>query len=282
MSGVSADKPRRRPDRRRGAYNVDRLYLLAKAQVGRPHAVDASMDTVIEDPSRGEAVRAAPASAARPPLSFRDMRLKVGDRVQLEPPAHAGAGRVTARTVGWVEGQSLILTVPQTPGGKLCLQAGETVVVRVFTGRSAFAFGATVLRGTTKVSDYLHLSFPDAIDGVDVRSSPRFRLCLPAKAAADGAQPVDATIDNIGSTGALVVCAEPLGAIGGRIELAFDLELHKVPMSLALQAEIRTVEEAGASVHRHGVSFSDPSPNDRLVLAALVWFNMYENPKLSA
>lgn len=240
------------------------------------------MDTAIEEQLRGQAARTAPAPAAKPPLHFRDMRLKVGDRVQLEPPAHAGAGRVTARTVGWIEGQSLILTVPQTAAGRLCLQAGERIVVRVFTGRSAFAFGATPLRNTTKASDYLHLSFPDAIDGVDVRSSPRIRLCLKAKAAAGGTPPVDATIDNIGSTGALVVCREPLGAIGGRIELGFDLVLHEVPVSLALKAEIRSVEEAGGNVHRHGVAFVDCSPNDRLVLAALVWFNMYENPKLSA
>ena len=225
-----------------------------------------------------------PVPAAKPAFQFRDMRLKVGDRVQIEPPSQLGAGRVSAKVVGWVEGQNLILTIPQTPAGRLCLHAGEHVVVRAFTGRSAFAFSATVLRGTAKPVEFLQLSFPDRIDGVDVRSSPRFRLGLPASVRpAGGSEPVSATIDNIGSTGALLVCGTALGAVGDSIEMAFDIVLHEVPVSLALCAEIRTAEQGAESAqYRHGVSFVEPSTNDRLIMAALVWFNMYENPKLSA
>jgi hypothetical protein len=211
------------------------------------------------------------------------MRLKVGDRVQIEPPAQLGGGRVSAKVVGWVEGYSLVLTLPHTPSGRLCLHAGESVVVRVFTGRSAFAFGCSVLRSTLKPPcDYLHLSFPDVIDGVDVRSSPRVRIGLAAKVTPPaGTEPVPATIDNIGSTGALLVSEAPLGSPGDRIQVAFDLVLHDVPVSLALGAEIRSADAGDGAHVRHGVAFVEPSANDRLVLAALVWFNMYENPKLS-
>jgi hypothetical protein len=220
----------------------------------------------------------APAGSA--PVRFRDMHLKVGDRVQLEPPPHAQLGRLSSLVVGWVERQSLILTVPRTASGRLSLQPGELVVVRAFTGRSAYAFCCSVLRKAANPLDYLHLSFPEAIDGVDVRTSPRFRLRMPAKIAAKGATAVAALIDNMGATGASVACGEPLGRVGERIEVAFDLVLHDVPVALALQAEIRAVDAAGG-VHRHGVCFVDPSPNDRLVLAAFVWFNMYENPEAS-
>jgi Flagellar protein YcgR/PilZ domain len=258
------------------------------AQVCATAADDRAMTSALETSPETSLEPAAvtantPAPAAKPPFQFRDMRLKVGDRVQIEPPTQLGTGRVSAKVVGWVEGQNLILTIPQTPAGRLCLHAGEFVVVRAFTGRSAFAFSCTVLRGTAKPIDFLHLSFPDRIDGVDVRSSPRFRVGLPAEVhAAEGSEAVQATIDNIGSTGALLVCANPLGAIGVTVQVAFDIVLHEVPLSLALQAEIRTAERAvDTAQYRHGVSFVEPSANDRLVLAALVWFNMYENPKLS-
>jgi Flagellar protein YcgR/PilZ domain len=242
------------------------------------------MTTAIEEQPADSAVAAEkPASAARKAqYRFQDMRLKVGDRVQIEPPSQTGIGRLSCKVVGWVEGQSLILTVPHTPAGRFCLHAGENVVVRVFTGRSAYAFGCTVLSNCIKANDYLHLSFPGVIDGVDVRSSPRFRVALPAMAgSAAASERVQATIDNIGSTGALLVCADRLGEVGDSLEVAFDIVLHDVPVSLALRAQIRTVEEGSDQQHRHGVSFSEPTPNDRLVLAALVWFNMYENPKLS-
>jgi hypothetical protein len=253
------------------------------AMAADDRAMTSTLETSFETSLEPAAVPAnTPAPAAKPPFQFRDMRLKVGDRVQVEPPAQLGTGRVSAKVVGWVEGQNLILTIPQTPAGRLCLHAGEFVVVRAFTGRSAFAFSCTALRGTAKPIDFLHLSFPDRIDGVDVRSSPRFRVALPAEVHAEGSQAVQATIDNIGSTGALLVCANPLGGIGDRVQVAFDIVLHDVPLSLALQAEIRTAERAvDTAQYRHGVSFVEPSTNDRLVLAALVWFNMYENPKLS-
>jgi hypothetical protein len=208
------------------------------------------------------------------------MHLKVGDRVQIEPPPHLQQGRLSSLVVGWVERQSLILTVPRTASGRLSLQPGELVVVRAFTGRSAYAFRCSVLKKAASPFDYLYLTFPDAIDGVDVRSSPRFRLRLAAKVSAQGAAAVAASIDNMGATGASIACDQPLGQVGDRIEVAFDLVLHDVPVALALQAEIRAVAHAG-SMHRHGVCFVEPTTNDRLVLAAFVWFNMYENPQAS-
>jgi hypothetical protein len=208
------------------------------------------------------------------------MRLRVGDRVQIAPPSHVSSARASARVVGWVEGQSFILTTPQSTTGRLVLHQGEVVVVRVFTGRSAFAFRCSVLRNTSPVGDFLHLSFPQAIDGVDVRSSPLFRLGLPATVStASTGEPVQATIDNMGSTGALLLCAAPLGATGDSVKVAFELVLHDVPVALVLNASIRTAEAAEGH-HRHGVSFVDPTAHERLVLAAFVCFHTYENPAL--
>jgi len=240
------------------------------------------MDIAAEQPSSPEAP-SRQAAEDRPQCRFHHMRLRVGDRVHLAPPSHTGIGRLASTVVGWVEGQSLIVTTPHTAAGRLCLHAGEIVVVRAFTGRSAYAFRCTVLTGGPKACDYLYLSFPDVIDHVDVRNSPRFRIGIPARVSVpESAEPVQAVIDNIGTTGALLVCPTPLGEVGDSLQVAFDLVLHEIPVSLALQADIRSAEQGADGQHRHGVAFVEPAPNDRLILAALVWFNMYENPKLSA
>jgi hypothetical protein len=215
------------------------------------------------------------------------MRLKVGDRAQIEPPQHIAADRLPTKVVGWVENESLIMTVPQTRGGPLELREGETVVVRVFTGRQAFAFRSVVLKKSAPPFRYLHLSFPERVEGAEVRSSPRYRVDLPGNAtAAAGGNPVGVRIDNIGTTGALVIASTPLGVNGELIKLEFSLVLHDIPVSLSLKAKIRSTQSdedgSGASRHRHGVSFEEPGTNDRLILAALVCFNMYENPKQAA
>lgn len=236
---------------------------------------------------------AAPAPAAAAPAgtpvayAFRDMRLKVGDRVQLEPPPQMSAGRVTINVVGWVDGESLILSAPMTARGRLALRSGEIVMLRAFTGRNAFAFRSSVLHSLTPPFHLLHLSFPDNVTGIEVRSSPRYRVDLPVEVGADGGKPaVQARMDNISSTGALVTALEPLGAPGDKLKLAFEVDLHGVQTRLKLQAVVRAVkteEENGeAPRHRHGVEFVDLAPNDKLVLGALVWFYMYEHPRQAA
>jgi hypothetical protein len=93
-------------------------------------------------------------------------------------------------------------------------------------------------------------------------------------------------VENISTTGALLVSGEPLGAVGEAVKLDFGFLLHEVPVSLSLNCVVRSTKSdqdaAGASRYSHGVSFEDPAPNDRLMLAALVWFHMYENPRLAA
>jgi c-di-GMP-binding flagellar brake protein YcgR len=234
----------------------------------------------------GTAPERTPAHDARPACSFRDMRLKVGDRAQLEPPPRAGSERVPVRVVGWIENESLIVTVPQSPRGRLTLLEGEDVMLRVFTGQSAFAFRCAVLKRNSQAFDFLQLTFPDHVEGVAVRNSPRVRIGLPAKVTgASGGTPMDARIDNLGATGALLDSFAPLGARGDSLKVDFDMVLHEVPVSLSLSATIRSAQtdepSEGAPRHRCGVSFVELTPNDRLILASLVWFHMYENPKLA-
>lgn len=231
-----------------------------------------------------EAARPVPAPRKQgesAPCRFGDARFQVGDVVQVEPPAYTGFGRLTSKVVGWVEDQVLLLTIPRTAKGRLCLSTGEALVVRGFTGSRAFAFECTVLKNTSAPRNYLQLSYPQSVDGVEVRNSPRFRLRLPAEVSCKAGAGIGGTVEDIGSSGALVSAESRLGEIGDAIALRFDLVLHDVSVSLALQASIRSVQQpAAGKLHYHGVAFVDPSSNDRLVLAALVWFHMYEKPHL--
>lgn len=238
------------------------------------------------NPLPDEKAPAAPAAAARSPAvyTFADMRIKVGDRAQLEPPSQMAAGRIPVRIVGWVEGHSLIVTGPHTRSGRLMLERGENVLLRVFTGSSAFAFKSTLLKPTRLPLEYMHLSFPDRVDGLEVRNSPRFRVDLPARittaAHPDG---MDAMISNISATGALVESSEPLGVPGEDLGLEFTFGLHGIPARLKLSAAIRTTKSAedaaNAPRHQHGVTFKDTAPNDLLILRAFVWHEMYAHPR---
>jgi hypothetical protein len=217
------------------------------------------------------------------PYTFAQVRLKVGDQVHLEPPRIAG-GRASVMVLGWLEGQSVIVTAPQNDAGRLVLQEGEPVLMRAFTGKSAFAFRATVLKAAYIPFHYVHLSFPDKVEGVEIRSSPRCRLRLPAAITAGGKAAGQGNILNIGTSGALIETAGPLGQDEGLIQIAFSLELHGVTVSLDLRAQVCGAKSAAARDgttprHQYGVEFRNLQPNDRLILGSLVWYQMYEHPR---
>jgi hypothetical protein len=211
------------------------------------------------------------------------MRLKVGDQVHLEPSRRIVGGRASVTMLGWLEGESVIVTAPQNDAGRLVLQEGELVLMRAFTGKSAFAFRATVLKMAYLPFHYVHLSFPDKVEGVAIRSSPRCRVRLPAVITADGKTAGQGNIIDIGTAGALIETVEPLGQDDSVIEIAFSHELHGVPVSLALRAQVCGAKSAaardGTPRYQYGVEFRNLQPNDRLILGSLVWYQMYEHPR---
>ena len=216
------------------------------------------------------------------PSCFADMHIKVGDPLHLEPPRPVAGGRATASLLGWLDGASVMVTAPVNAAGRLALQEGELLVLRAFTGRSAFAFRATVLRVAYQPFAYLHLSFPDKIDVAAIRSSPRCRVSLPARIGAGG-RSCDGRIVNIGTNGALIETAGPVSKDQSPIQVAFSFELHGVAVALDLQADLCgekiTPEGGGESRCQYGVAFTRMQPNDRLILGSLVWYRMYEDPR---
>ena len=69
-------------------------------------------------------------------FTFDDMRLKVEDRLQLEPPSQLARERFSVKVIGFLRGASLLVTVPITASGlRLQLMEKEKVVMRSFSGQ---------------------------------------------------------------------------------------------------------------------------------------------------
>ena len=228
------------------------------------------------------------APAPRPIASsatFAEMHLKVGDKIPIAIPRGAKGARTLGRVIGWVEGGSFVITLPQRITTAGLVKEGEQLLLRAFTGKSAFAFSATVLKIEHFPYTYLHLSFPDKIEAVTVRSSFRHGVRLPVTIAIDGKADVTGDILNIGMTGVRVGTAEPLQN-EDPIRLATQFELHDVPVSLELHAQVRSSksvpDEHGAMHHEYGMEFQNLKPNDRLILGSLLWYEMHMHPERAA
>lgn len=221
-------------------------------------------------------------------FTFQDMRLRVGDRIQLQPPASMGTERHIVRLLGYLDNASLMVTAPAVNGLRVPVREHDKIVARVFSSQKAFAFDCTVVRICKMPYDYLHLSFPDVIQGAIIRKSPRIKTKIIASISTPGdgkdneKQP--GVIVNLSADGALVRAREPLAGKSEEIVLSFRVNLHNMEAYLTARAVVRNVftdeEKEGADALRvqHGIQFLDLQPNDSVILQSLIYQQMIEQP----
>jgi len=219
------------------------------------------------------------------PATFAEMRLKVGDKIPIAIPHGVKVERTVGKVIGWVDGGSILITMPQKVIMAGLVKEGEHLLLRAFTGKSAFAFSTNILKIEHFPYTYLHLGFPKKIEAVTVRSSFRHGVCLPVTIAIDGRADITGNILNIGMTGVRVGTAEPLQN-EGPIRLTMQFVLHDVPVSLELHAQVRSSksvpDEHGAMRHEYGMELQNLQPNDRMILGSLLWYEMHMYPERAA
>ena len=219
--------------------------------------------------------------------TFDDMKLKAEDRLQLEPPAQLARERFLVKVIGYLRGTSLLVTAPITASGlRLQLREGEKVVMRSFSGQNAFGFACTIERVCKIPYEYLHLSFPDNIQGIVIRKAPRVKSRIIAAVQGsklNAGEQLSALISNISANGASLDAKRSLGGKGDALNLAFRVHLHNIDAYLSVKGVIRAVisgddTDVPADIVRHGIEFQELQPNDSVVLQSMIYQQMIENP----
>ncbi|MCE5182692.1 MAG: flagellar brake protein [Betaproteobacteria bacterium] len=218
-------------------------------------------------------------------FSFEDIKLRVGDRLQIQPPSNLSQDRFLVKLIGYVPGATLLITTPVGDNGlRLALMEGETIVVRSFSGQNVFGFSATIERVCKIPFDYLHLSYPAEVRGIVIRKSHRVKTNIIAtvqNVSPDAPQePMSGLISNLSADGAAVDARRELGKKGSELTLVFRITLHNVEAYLKIKVLVRAVleHETNAELIRHGVEFLNIQPNDNVILQSMIYQQMIENP----
>jgi len=222
-------------------------------------------------------------------FTFDDMRLKIEDRLQLEPPSQLARERFSVKVIGYLRGASLLVTVPITANGlRLQLMEKEKVVMRSFSGQNAFGFACTIERIIKIPYEYMHLSFPDNIQGIKIRKAPRIKTRIIATVqqnVSGTASQTSALISDISANGISLEAKHSLGDKGDILQISFRVQLHKVDAYLSVTGIIRAVlstdalaEGQKAGFIRYGIEFQDLQANDSVVLQSMIYQQMIENP----
>lgn len=217
--------------------------------------------------------------------TFDDMRLKVGDRLQLQFPARIAHERTFVRLIGYVSNQGLLVMAPrQNDGLRIHLHEGDELVVRVFSSQSAFGFSSRIDKIIKLPFEYLHLTFPKEIRGMQVRKSPRVKtriICLATTAASDDNN-LNGILTNMSANGALLAAKQMIAPVGETIRLAFRFNLHGTEALMNLNALVRSQfadENPGSRTpEQHGLEFVGLSSSDAMLLQSMIYQQMIEQP----
>lgn len=223
-------------------------------------------------------------------FTFDDMRLKVEDKLSLEPPSALIHERFIVRVIGYLKGGSIIVTSPIGSNGlQVPLREKDKVVIRSFSGENAFAFVSTILRINNLSFEYLHLSIPDLIQGVKIRKVTRIKTNIITSALNSKHVESDrksVIISDISENGASLMARQPLGEKGDTLSLAFRVHLHNVEAFLSIKGVIRALVSEGEKSEstksdfiQHGIEFLDLQPNDNVALQSMIYQQMIENPR---
>ncbi|MGK5078650.1 flagellar brake protein [Janthinobacterium sp. HLX7-2] len=215
-------------------------------------------------------------------FEFEAMNLQVGGRIQfithrsIKPVQHFSA------LIGYVKDEYLIVKIPLENGSAIMLNEGDKLTIRVFSGVTVCSFSCSVLRIFGRPLNYVHLSFPDAIQGTSLRTAMRVKVEIPAQLSYLDVAAVPVFIVNLSVSGALIESPCMLTPDEEGVALSFTLlvQPHKHQMRLNTRARIQNVSVGKpshghaaevAEIHTYGVQFIDLEPTHYTMLQNLTY-----------
>ena len=213
--------------------------------------------------------------------AFDEIKLDIGDTLQLQLQGDAAQTRYYVKLVGYLKGKSVIVTTPTHDGKLMLLREGQGFVVRMFSGKSVYAFGATISKVTNVPFPHLHLHYPSQVRGLAVRRGARARVNLIcAVTGADGRTHAASLVD-LSTGGAMLTAKAPIGIRDDRLAIKFRVVVSEVEEFLTIPAVLRSVHATAAADGEapqiaHGVQFGVLPHAEQVILSAFVYRALFE------
>lgn len=213
-------------------------------------------------------------------MDCSDLKLQVGETLQLQPRDGEDARRLQVRLIGYLPGASLLVTTPTTGGKTMIMREGQPFVVRMMVGNRIVGFTTTILRSCARPFPYLHLAYPEEIEQITVRKAQRVRVKLFASIKNGNPEfqsekPRTATIIDMSTSGAQLVSDQPFGVAGDNIELRCSLKIAGSEKLLSVPAVVRNVHAEqgrdGGEHYYHGLEFATTDEQDTFTLHGYVY-----------
>lgn len=218
------------------------------------------------------------------------VNLQIGSVLQLQRISPEHEERYSVKLIGYLPGNSLVVTTPTVNGKVQLLAEGQRYAVRMLHGSDIQGFVATILSISSKPYPHLHISYPEAIESIAVRNAERVDINIPGLAHNTHDPDSDEywhpiLIKDLSLTGMRLESLEPLGRKGEALQLTFQLKVCGGEEQLNLLGKIRnrnlkgTVNNDDDPRHSTGLSFLQVNRMQEIivgchVLEQIAWEDM--------
>ena len=216
------------------------------------------------------------------------LELSIGDALQLQFVADETKRRYYSKVIGYLEGQSVLITTPRIEGKTIIVRDNQIVVVRMMTGNQVYGFNTRVLQSCLKPYPYVHMAYPQELEKVVVRKSRRVETRLNATVdvyseRVSDPETVEVLLIDISTSGALVIAEKPLGRVGEMFSITANIGVANVNETVTIPSIIRNVrdveEKEGEIAYYHGVEFQLLEQHEHFVLHGFVYEQLFKSIK---
>jgi c-di-GMP-binding flagellar brake protein YcgR len=263
----------------RGRAVISRQLLEKRGKGGVFVDLDASVEALQTMAGFTEPVEARerPGSEMFPPAGIQP---QIWDRMQMRLPSREAQKYLFTRLVGYVQGVSILVTLPREDEHWVAVTEGDEVEVRTLTGNNIYVFRSEVLRVSLMPSPYLHLRYPEKVQHQQLRRAPWAKVSLPVVAHRGDGTRGEGFITNLSACGGHLVMHGDLGQEGEVLRLAFQASNGELMTELVLEAVVRRAarsqEEGEEGLLEYGVEFRHLNPSDNLWLKCMVYQRISE------
>ena len=221
-------------------------------------------------------------------VDFDSMHMQVGHRLQLAVVRDVKPIQYFSTLIGYIRNDYMILKAPTVAKGVVPFREGDKLSVRVFSGVSVCTFDVVVNRIFGAPLFYMHVSFPDMIFGIGLRTSMRVKVDIQAtlhKPQVPELANVPVHIDNLSVGGALLESPLEIGKEGEEVTISFhmngeadgngaDISTHAVIRNVGTK---QTESQEKEATHLVGVQFDSLDPTHQLLLQNLTYQAVLED-----
>lgn len=217
-------------------------------------------------------------------ITLDEAHLQMGDLVQLQSLSADNDVRYSVRMIGLAKGRSVLVSTPMEDGKYLLMREGQSFIFRTFSGKSAYAFQAQIIKSVNTPFPYLHLTYPKQVRSLVIRKGARaaVKLVCAITRCDDVVTQLAGTLVNLSVGGALMTCKQVPGKKGQRITLKFRTKVNEIEALIELDAIIRSIHEDSGTESatdmpfQVGLQFVELTTEKSIPLLAYVYFVLLE------